>query len=132
MTSPSIAAPKLRTSNLPVSMFSIPNEYKIALTKAAAMAITEGKRKSINNVIIEALDSYFLTPADLQREPSLPTSPLHHYTVRMPAEMKEQLTRTAATWQIRTGIPVTMNAVVNTAILLHLQKLIPGFDLPSR
>jgi hypothetical protein len=50
----------------------------------------------------------------------------------MDADMKLRLGEMAATWQIRTGIPVTMNAVVNTAILLHLQKIIPGFDLPPK
>jgi hypothetical protein len=118
--------------SLQVSMFSIPNEYKTALAKAAAMAISEGKKKSINTIILEALDAYLLTPEDIQQKPLLPKLPLKHYTVRMDADMKLRLGEMAATWQIRTGIPVTMNAVVNTAILLHLQKIIPGFDLPPK
>lgn len=128
------ATPDMTNSSkngLQVSMFSIPEEIKTALTRLSAMSVMSGPKKSINTCILEALEAYLSTPEDEQHEPSLPNLPLRHYTVRTDENTKQRLARTAAAWQIRTGIPVTMNAVVNTAILIYLQKQLPDFKLPS-
>lgn len=121
---------KSSKNGLQVSMFSIPDEIKAALTRVSAMSVMAGPKKSINTCILEALESYLSIPEGDQQNPELPKLPLRHYTVRMNEDTKQKLTRTAAAWQIRTGVPVTMNAVVNTAILIYLQKHLPDFELP--
>lgn len=116
---------------LKASMFSLPDALRSGLAQASAQSVMTGDRKSINTCILEAIEAYLSLPNEQQTEPALSGLPLKHYTVRMPGDMKHKLTMTAAAWQIRIGIPVTMNAVVNTAILLYLQSRIAGFRLPS-
>lgn len=117
-------------AGLYVSMFQIPEPSRTGLLQVSAQSVMTGPKKSINSCILEALDYYLSLPVEQQAEPKLPKLPLRHYTVRMSDEMKQQLAKTAASWQIKRGIPTTMNAVVNTSILVYLQNQIPGFELP--
>lgn len=115
---------------LKVSMFQIPEQIRAGLLQVAALSAMTGPRKSINTCILEAIEAYLSTPEDKKPEPCVPKLPLRHYTVRMDAALKHKLSMTAAAWQIRLGIPVPMNAIVNTAVVLYIQKIISGFKLP--
>jgi hypothetical protein len=88
----------------------------------AAKSVLDGNKKSINTIILEAVDSYLKLNQKTQPKPELKLSPLIPYTVRMPEEMKSKIESCAANWQLNTGLPITMNAVVNTAIYLYLSK----------
>lgn len=107
---------------LKVSFFQIPGDYKTGLTKLAAKSVLEGNKKSINTIILEAVDGYLALDLNTQPKPEIKLSPLLPYTVRMTDEMKSRIGTCAANWQLNTGLPITMNAVVNTAIQLHVSK----------
>jgi hypothetical protein len=109
-------------SKLKVSFFQIPEDYKTRLNKMAAKSALDGNKKSVNTIILEAIESYLLLGQDSQPKPELKISPVLPYTVRMSEEMKSQIANCAAIWQLNTGFPVTMNAVVNTAISIYLEK----------
>ena len=107
---------------LKVSLFQIPEEYKVGLAKVAAQYTLSGKKKSINTCILEALESYMALPQESQPQPELKISPLFPYTVRMTEPTKSALSTCAASWQLKSGTPITMNAVVNTAISIYLDN----------
>ena len=110
------------TEKLKVSLFQIPAQYKTGLAKISAKFVLEGNRKSINTCILEAIDEY-LDAENLNRSaPALRFSPLEQYTVRTTDEIKSKISMFAAQSQLDTGIPVTMNAVVNSAIHDYLIK----------
>lgn len=124
-------SPPRTLQDLKVSMFQIPEQSRTGLVQASAQSTATGNRKSMNTCILEAIEAYFLMEGEAQPNPRLPKLPLRQFTVRMPEGMKQHLSKVAAEWQIKLGVPVTMNAVVNTAILHYLQKEIPGFTLPE-
>lgn len=101
-------------------MFQIPEPVRVTLVKLSAKSVVEGKKQSINTLILQALEQYLSLPQSQQPEPELPSS-LRNFTVRMTAETKQKLALTAAEWQVKLGIPVSMNAVLNTAIQLYLE-----------
>jgi predicted HicB family RNase H-like nuclease len=106
---------------LQVSMFQIPEPVRVSLVKLSAQSVINGKKQSINTLILRALDHYLSLPRKEQPEPQL-RSALRNFTVRMTAETKQKLALTAAEWQVELGIPVSMNAVLNTAIQLYLKS----------
>ncbi len=107
---------------LKVSLFQLPAEYKAELAKVSAKSILSGEKKSINTCILEAIAAYtYINEVD-QPKPELKLSPVSPYTVRMTDSMKSSISLCAASWQLKTGVPVTMNAVVNTAIRLYLDQ----------
>lgn len=111
-----------------VSLFQIPEDYRAKLADIAAAP--NGKKTSINTCIIQALEDYLNLPQDEQYKPTLPKVPLRAFTVRTTNELKQMVTHCAATWQLKSSFPVSMNAVVNTAILVFLQKKNPGYQPP--
>jgi hypothetical protein len=116
-------------SKFQVSMFQIPEQVRLALVRVSGQSVTQGKKKSMNTCILEALESYFSKPPQKQAQPELPKGPLRNFTVRTTAEMKIQLGETAAYWQVELGCPITMNAVLNTALLGYLKEKLPEFEL---
>lgn len=114
------------SESLNVSLFQIPNFLREALIKKSAEASLNGNKVSMNTCILEALESYLSLPTDQQAEPKLIKDDLRRFTVRMEDDMKHRIITAAANWQIKTGSPVSMNAVLNTAILVYIQK--PNFD----
>ena len=107
---------------LKVSLFQLPASYKEALAKIAAKSTLEGSKKSINTCILEAITSYTSIEDNDQPNPELKLRPLSPYTVRMTESMKASISSCAARWQLKSGIPTSMNAVVNTAISLYIQN----------
>lgn len=86
------------------------------------MSVLTGKKKSVNDCILEALHIYVETDDLKQEQPQVEGLASRKYTIRMSDDLKTKIQMTAAKWQIRTGLPVPMNAVVNKAINLYLQK----------
>ncbi|MGB7816658.1 MAG: hypothetical protein WBL28_09950 [Methylotenera sp.] len=113
-----------------VSLFQIPEDYRAQLAKIAASPEPDSHQTSINSCIIEALEDYLNLPQDKQPNPYLPKVPLRAFTVRTTSTMKQKITHCAATWQLKSSFPVSMNAVVNTAILAYLQNKIQGYQPP--
>lgn len=113
-----------------VSLFQIPEDYRAQLAKIAASSEPDSHQTSINSCIIGALEDYLNLPQVEQDKPILPKVPLRAFTVRTTSELKQRVTHCAATWQLKSSFPVSMNAVVNTAILAFLQKKIPGYQPP--
>lgn len=111
-----------------VSLFQIPEDYRAALDKISISSKQGGDKVSINTCIIEALEDYLSLPQDQQPKPSLPKVPLRTFTVRTTSTLKQKITHCAATWQLTSSFPVSMNAVVNTAILAYLQKKIQDYQ----
>lgn len=109
-------------SKLKVSLFQLPDQYKSDLAKVSAQSILDGEKKSINTCILDAIAAYVAISENDQPKPELKLSPISPYTVRMTDAMKSSISKCAAKWQLKTGIPVTMNAVVNTAISVYLAK----------
>jgi hypothetical protein len=109
-------------SKLKVSLFQLPDHYKSELAKVAAKSVLNGEKKSINTCILEAIAAYIAIQDNEQQKPELKLSPVSPYTVRMTDAMKSSISRCAAQWQLKTGVPVTMNAVLNTAIETYLSK----------
>lgn len=110
------------SEKLKVSLFQIPAQYKTGLAKVSAKSLLAGKKKSINTCILEAINEY-LEASNLNRSaPALRFTPLEQYTVRTTDEIKAKISIFAAEAQLDTGIPVTMNAVVNSAIHDYLIK----------
>lgn len=107
---------------LKVSLFQIPDQYRTELAKVAAKSVLVGEKKSINSCILDAIAAYIALEEMHQPKPELKISPVNPYTVRMTDSMKAHISTCAAKWQLKTGVPVTMNAVVNTAISLYLIK----------
>jgi hypothetical protein len=118
------------SQKLLVSLFQIPEDYRSKLQEIAATSKQIGDKVSINTCIIEALEDYLQLPQDQQPKPSLPKVPLRAFTVRTTSTLKQKITHCAATWQLISSFPVSMNAVVNTAILAYLQKKIQGYQPP--
>ena len=113
-----------------VSLFQVPEDYRAQLASIAANTELNNHQTSINSCIVQALEDYFNLHEDEQPKPSLPKVPLRAFTVRTSSVMKQEITHCAATWQLKTSLPVSMNAVVNTAILAFLQKKILGYQPP--
>ena len=116
------------TQKLLTSLFQIPEEYRARLASIAEAGIKSSEKSSINSCIIDALETYLDLPEGTQSKPSLPKVPLRAFTVRTTPSLKQKISHCAATWQIKSALPVSMNAVVNTAILSYLQKTIPGYQ----
>ena len=121
---------ELSSQNTVVSLFQIPEDYRAKLEKIAASSKQNGSKVSINTCIIEALEDYLSLPQGHQPKPSLPKVPLRAFTVRTTNSLKEKITLCAATWQLISSIPISMNSVVNTAILAFLLKKIPSYQPP--
>lgn len=115
---------------LNVSLFQVPEDCRAKLAEIAALPDADGKKTSINACIIEALEDYLNLPLGEQSKPILPKVPLRAFTVRTTTELKQRVSHCAATWQLKCSFPISMNAVVNTAILVFLQKKIPGYRPP--
>ena len=113
-----------------VSLFQIPEDYRVALEKIANGDAINLDKQSINSCILEALDSYLNLAPDSQSKPILPKVPLRAFTVRTSSELKQKINYCATNWQLKTAMPISMNAVVNTAILQYLKKLIQGYHPP--
>ncbi|MDO9204062.1 hypothetical protein [Methylotenera sp.] len=120
----------LSSDKLLVSLFQIPEDYRAKLAEIAASSDAINKKTSINACIIEALEDYLKQSQDIQLKPTLPKVPLRAFTVRTTRDMKQKITHCAAAWQLQTSFPVSMNAVVNTAVLAFLQKNIQGYQPP--
>jgi hypothetical protein len=116
------------SEKLLVSLFQIPEDYRAKLEEISASSKVNGRKTSINTCIIEALGDYLGLPQDMQPKPSLPKVPLRTFTVRTTSELKQKITHCSATWQLKSSFPVSMNAVVNTAILAYLQNNIQGYS----
>ena len=86
------------------------------------MSVLAGNKKSVNDCILEALEAYLALDEANQPQPAVAEFASRKYTVRMNNEMKASISRTAARWQLRTGLPVPMNAVVNKAIVQYLER----------
>lgn len=112
----------LPAEKLKVSLFQIPPLYKSGLARVSAKSALDGKKKSINTCILEAIQEYLCADSYQSSPPSIKFSPLEQYTVRMTDDVKAQISRISAQSQLVTGIPVTMNAVVNSAIHHYLIK----------
>jgi len=121
---------EITSQKLVVSLFQIPEGYRAALEKISISSKQGGDKVSINSCIIEALEDYLKLPQDQQPKPSLPKVPLRAFTVRTTSSLKQMITHCAANWQLISSFPVSMNAVVNTAILVYLQKKIQGYQPP--
>jgi len=106
------------------SLFQIPELYRTRLAEIAASE-SNGQKSSINTCILTALGDYLGLPFDKQPVPELPKGPLRAFTVRTPGSLKRELTICAANWQLKTSLPVSMNAVLNTAVLAYIQKHVP-------
>lgn len=115
---------------LVTSLFQIPEDYRAALAKIATQPDAEGNKLSINTCIVDALEHYLELTDGTQPQPVLPKVPLRAFTVRTSNAVKQKVSQCAATWQLKTAMPVSMNAVVNTAILAYLRKQIPGYQPP--
>ena len=109
-------------SDLKVSLFQISEDMRIGLLNASAKSILNGNKESINDCILEALREYLSLPDGTQPKPAVQKLASVKYTVRMTSEVKNQIAQAAAKWQLKTGLPVSMNAVVNAAIALYLAK----------
>lgn len=118
-----------KDSKLQVSMFQIPESVRQALVRVSGKSIIDGKKKSMNSCILEALETYLNQPSRTQVQPVLPKAPLRNFTVRTTSEMKIHIGQTAAQWQVELGVPITMNAVLNTALLEYLKEKLPEFKL---
>lgn len=118
------------SEKLIVSLFQIPEDYRAQLEKIAGSSEPNTNQTSINSCIIKALEDYLNLPQDVQHKPNVPKVPLRAYTIRTDSALKQKITHCAATWQLKTSLPVSMNAVVNTAILAFLQKKIPNYQPP--
>lgn len=114
-----IFEPTVQKQQLLVSMFQIPEPTRVILIQLSAKSVMEGKKRSINTLILEALNEYMELSLAEQPEPSLP-SELRNFTVRMSAETKHKLALTAAEWQVKLGIPISMNVILNTAIQSYI------------
>ena len=106
-----------------VSLFSIPEDYRSSLEKISQSSKLSPGKVSINTCIVRALESYLNLPLDAQPKPCLPSVPLSSFTVRTTVTLKQKLNHCAASWQLKTSLPVSMNSVVNTAILIYLQNI---------
>lgn len=115
---------------LVTSLFQIPEDYRSALATIAAAADAEGNSQSINSCIIAALESYLDLPDSSQVQPKLPKVPLRGFTVRTTEDLKRKVRYCAAIWQLKSAMPVSMNSVVNTAILVYLKQQISGYQPP--
>ena len=113
-----------------VSLFQIPEDYRAQLEKIAASPEQSIPHTSINSCIIQALEDYLDLPQGVQPKPNVPKVPLRAYTIRTNIVLKQKVTHCAASWQLKTSLPISMNAVVNTAILAFLQKKIPSYQPP--
>lgn len=118
------------SQKLLVSLFQIPEDYRAKLEGISTSSNADGNKASINTCIIEALSDYLELPQNKQSKPLLPKVPLRAFTVRTTSTLKQKINHCAATWQLQTSFPVSMNAVVNTAILAYLQKNIQGYQPP--
>lgn len=118
------------SQKLVVSLFQIPEDYRAMLAKIAAGSEPHSHQTSINSCIIEALEDYLNLPQEQQLKPTLPKVPLRAFTVRTTNDLKIKINHCAAMWQLKSSLPVSMNAVVNTAILAYLQKNIQNYQPP--
>ena len=105
-----------------VSLFQIPDEYRLKLKEIAQKSSGKGSKLSINTCIIDALEAYLVLPQDHQLKPIIPKTPLTAFTVRTSNILKQKIIYCAASWQLKTSMPVSMNAIVNTSIICYLQK----------
>lgn len=121
---------EITSPKIVVSLFQIPEDYRAALDNISISSKQGGDKVSINTCIIEALEDYLQLPQDQQTKPSLPKVPLRAFTIRTTNSLKQKITHCAASWQLISSFPVSMNAVVNTAILVYLQKKIQGYQPP--
>ena len=112
------------------SLFQIPEDFRSELEKLAVATETSAPKVSINTCIVNALEEYLNQPLDSQLKPVLPKVPLRAFTVRTSSSMKQAINHCAAIWQLKSSFPISMNAVVNTAILVYLQKNIAGYQPP--
>lgn len=109
-------------AKLLVSLFLIPEDFRLKLATLAEQQKSTGIKSSINTLILQALKNYLDTGIKENIHPKLPDCALRAFTVRMPKSVKANLTLCAATWQVKMGIPVSMNAVVNTSISILLSQ----------
>ena len=121
---------KLTREKLQLSLFQIPEDYRAQLARIAASPENNSNLTSINSCIIQALEDYLNLPEAEQPRPNVPKIPLRAFTIRTSSVMKQEITHCAATWQLKSSLPVSMNAVVNSAILAFLQKKIPSYQPP--
>lgn len=106
----------------------IPEDYRAQLEKLSNFSKTSEHLSSINACIQQAIEEYLSLPQGVQPEPSLPKVPLRGFTVYITSEMKQNISHCAASWQLKRAYPVSMNSVVNTAILTFLQNHIQGYQ----
>ena len=104
------------------SLFLIQEDDRLALTKHVDFLNLTGNKTSKNDCLLIALSEYLEKSISTQQEPISPAPPLRQFTVRTSPALKQQVLVVAANWQIKTGMPVSMNAVFNTALKLYLQK----------
>ncbi len=114
------------SQKLIVSLFQIPEDYRVKLAAIAKRSNSNGQKISINTCIIEALENYLNLALYDQSKPVLPKGPLRAFTVRTSSQLKHKITHCAATWQLKSSYPVSMNAIVNTSILRYLENKIQG------
>lgn len=105
-----------------VSLFQIPDEYRLKLKEIAQKYSCKGSKLSINTCIIDALEAYLILPQDHQLKPIIPKTPLTAFTIRTSNILKQKIICCSASWQLKTSMPVSMNAIVNTSIICYLQK----------
>ena len=105
-----------------VSLFQIPDEYRLKLKKIAQKSSEKGFKLSINTCIIDALEAYLILPQDHQLKPIIPKTPLTAFTVRTSSILKQKIIYCAASWQLKSSVPVSMNAIVNASIICYLRK----------
>lgn len=112
-------------SDLKVSLFQISEKMRVGLIRVSALSAINGNKQSVNDCIIEALKHYLNMDDINQPRPAVESFASRKYTIRMPESLKDDIRRAAAKWQLREGLPVPMNAVVNKAINIYLQKILP-------
>lgn len=110
-------------SDLKTSLFQITEQMRTDLLKVSAMSVLIGNKKSVNDCILEALTAYVVMDDARQPQPYIEGLASRKYTVRMNEDLKSKIQITAAKWQVRTGLPIPMNAVVNKAINLYLERV---------
>lgn len=110
-------------SDLKTSLFQISEQMRTDLLKVSAMSILVGNKKSVNDCILEALTAYVEMDDAKQPKPAIEGLISRKYTIRMSDDLKSKIQKTAAKWQVRTGLPIPMNAVVNKSINLYLERI---------
>ncbi|BCM26192.1 hypothetical protein ZMTM_24510 [Methyloradius palustris] len=108
-------------SALKVSMFQLMESSRIGLTKLSGKSAINGNKKSINTLILEAIDQYLELSLELQIPPPF-LGPWKAFTIRMPDSKKRAILNVCGHLQIKNGLPISMSAALNSAIYLYLKK----------